>query len=66
MKAQTAFVWADRGIKLNAKCTVNLGFALIVLPCNAELYGTFRFNQTLDQSGSFIFRMFFNDRFQGA
>ena len=66
MKAQPSLIGADGGIVLDAVAAVDLGVSLVVLPRNPELNHSLRLDQTLHQSGSFILRVFFQNRFEGA
>ena len=43
-----------------------MGFALVILPGDAELHSAFRLHQALQQSGGFIFGVAADDRLQGA
>jgi hypothetical protein len=42
VESETALVWAESGIELNAVSLVDLALALVVFPDNAELDDTLR------------------------
>src|SRR6185503_11484476 len=51
MKTQPAFVRAERTIHLYAKAAVHLNLSFVVNPRDAKLNHSFRFDQTLQNSG---------------
>jgi hypothetical protein len=66
MKAQAAFVGANRTVKLHAITSVNLNFAFVINPGNSERDGSFWFydsfkNLALNHAG--ILLIFFPDGF---
>ena len=66
MQAKAALVRADGGVKLHAPAAVDMGFALVILPGDAELHSALRLHQALQQSGGLILGMAADDRLQGA
>ena len=50
MKAQAALVGANGGIVLDPPCAVDLDFALVVDPADAELDDAVGFDETLQQA----------------
>ena len=66
VQAKAALVRADGGVKLHAPAAVDMGFALVILPGDAELHSALRLHQALQQSGGLILGMAADDRLQGA
>ena len=66
VQPQPALVGADGGVKLHAPAAVDMGFALVILPGDAELHGALRLHQALQQSGGLILGVAADDRLQGA
>ena len=66
VQAKAALVRADGGVKLHAPAAVDMGFALVVLPGDAELHGALRLHQALQQSGGLILGVAADDRLQGT
>ena len=66
VQPQPALVGADGGVKLHAPAAVDMGFALVILPGDAELHSALRFHQALQQSGGLILGVAADDRLQGA
>ena len=64
METQAALVRADSGVELDAVTTIDLHLALIVGPCDAELYHAFRFDNALEHTRLLIFRMLRDHRFE--
>src|SRR6185312_2748920 len=62
MKAQSALVWAECRIELDAKATIDLNLPLIVDPRYTEEYLTLGFANPLDQGAVRIVGIFNNDR----
>src|SRR5439155_9962611 len=65
MKTQSPFVRAKRAIPLHAKATVHLDLSFVVDPRNAKLNHSFRFHQTLKNSGVAAFLAALDDRPDG-
>ena len=57
METDTALVWADSIIELNAIADIVLNLALVVNPGDAESDDTVRLDHTLDDFCFFEFRM---------
>ena len=63
MKSQPSFIRTKRSIKLNSIPAVHLNFSRIICPNHSEHNLPLGFNQTLQQSRFFIFRMGLDHRF---
>ena len=64
-KSQATFVRTDSGRELYSETSVNVYFTSVIYPCYSEGYGSFRFNQSFQQTHFFIFGVqfdFFFDR----
>jgi hypothetical protein len=64
MKSDAAFVWPQSAIELDAEAAVNLEFALVILPGDAEDYLSFWFDKAVEDFGLDIFRMLVEDRLE--
>ena len=61
VETQTAFVRTDRAVHLNAVTLVDLDFAFVIHPGNAEQDHAFRFCNPFEDLCSFVLRIFFNE-----
>src|ERR1022692_462662 len=57
VEAQSALVWADGAIHLDAETTVDLDFSLTVKPGHAEHDDPLRLDNSFEQTSGLIFRM---------
>ena len=66
MKTQTALVWADGAVHLDAETAIDLNLALIVDPRHAKHYGALRLADTLQNPRGQVMRIGFEKRPQTA
>ena len=66
VEAQAALVGADCGVELDAEAAVDLDFALVVNPRNAELDDALGLDDALKDLCFLVFRMRLDDRFESA
>ena len=64
MEAKPALVGAYGGVVLHAVAAVDLHLAAVVHPWDAELNDTFGFDEALDKSSLFPFRVLIDDQLQ--
>jgi hypothetical protein len=65
-KSQTAFVGSDCTVEFISVALVDLDFAVVVNPDNAEGDSSFGLGQSFEQSSLFIFGVLVDDRLQGS
>ena len=65
MQTDAALVRSDCGVELEAEAAVDLNLAVVVNPCDAELYAALRLNDALEYAGLNEIRTALSDRLQG-
>ena len=66
VEAQAALVGADCGVVLDAEAAVDLDFALVINPRNAELDDALGLDDALEDLCFLVFRMRLDDRLEGV